>query len=147
LKNQPNHEPSIHPEAAGACAPSTQRLRRLPSEVPTLEECAGSHDCWSDLDQQLRHAHCCLTPQQRDLLRITHEKIKAPVGSSFTDYWGKQNAWNNYGSTASIIIRSTYSRQEDFIRCGYSSFKCHEPVLVPCPCCRDFELGGPFQCH
>lgn len=101
----------------------------------------ANRHCWCHLDLQLRHAHCCLTPHQRDLLAVVSEKIKAPVGSSFTNYWAKQAAWNQYGSTASIITRSTYAGAEDFVRCGYASFRCHDRLL--CPLCCYSKLAGP----
>ena len=147
---QPSNLPSDASDTLTPNAPISRSLLRLPSEVPTPEECASGNLIWSNLGQQYRHAHCCCTPPQRSLLRITQEKIKPSAGSSFTDYWAKQSCWNNYDSLASIITRSSYARQEDFIRCGYSSFKCHDRLLCPL-CCHNLlarpvleEFGDAF---
>jgi hypothetical protein len=68
---------------------------------------------------------------------VAREKIACHTGSSYTDFWAKQAAWNNYGSVASIIARSVYSRAEDFLRCGYLSFSCRDRLFCPW-CCFNF---------
>ena len=109
---------------------------------PHFEDCPLVRNNWADLQSQVQHANCCRSPAERELLLIAHEKLSLPPGSLFTDYWVKDNAWYGYDKLAGIISRSTYSRREDLIQCGYLTFSCHDTRLCPLCCFRD--LAGPL---
>lgn len=114
-----------------------QRLCRLLTDVPYADECINAALLWSDLEQQLRRANCCRSPQQRQLLEVADQKIKLPARSSYSTNWAKQAAWNKYDALASIVTCADYSRAEDLIHCDYASFKCHDRLLCPL-CCHNY---------
>ena len=123
-----------------------------PESLSIADDLARQHD-WSDLNLQCDLAvnvRDYMAPRQCDLLATALEKVRAPVGSSFTNYWVRQAAWHRYDSLASVVACSTYSRSEDLIHCGDGRFSCQDRLLCP-RCCYNFmvrrvgeELGGSF---
>lgn len=65
---------------------------------------------------------------------LAQEKVNLPPGTSFSNCWPYRATFHAYDSLASIIACSTYAKQEDFIRCGYGSFRCHDTLLCPLCC-------------
>lgn len=114
----------------------------LPTEAPTPRECMFEKYFLDDLNQQLRHANCCRTKAEADLLRLAARKIKIPSDVSSSPYWAKQAARNIYGSTCSLLACSKYVGAEDFIRCGHSTFSCRDRLF--CPRCCYNRLAKPI---
>jgi hypothetical protein len=108
------------------------RITEFPSDSPTLQRCLASRQDWSDLHHQLHLANYTRASELQELLATIQQKVTAPVGSSFSNYWRKQAVWIGYDRAASVIACSDYLRRDDFIRCGYSTFSCQDRL---CPRC------------
>ena len=142
--------PTGNPESSRQVKP---RPTHLPPHTPSIADCLARRHDWSDLGLQADLAinvRDYMAPGQCDLLATALEKIKAPVGSSFSKFWRKAAAWHRYDALASIVACSTYSRSLDFIHCGDGRFSCQDRMLCP-RCCYNFmarrvdeELGGSF---
>jgi hypothetical protein len=126
------------PQPDGTVTPTVRPPRRIPTGGPTPAECTATGQNWSDLEHQLRHSGCCRTAHERELLCIAHEKIKASAGSQFSYDWPRLAARSSYSATASIVACSAYPGAEDCIRCGYSTFSCHDRFFCPRCCFKYF---------
>jgi hypothetical protein len=119
--------------------------------VPSINTCIANQHDWSDLHLQHRLATYTGVSERCDLLATVLEKVTAPVGSSFSNYWAKQAAWNGYNKLASVIACSSYARREDFVHCGDGTFSCQDRLLCP-RCCYNRmarrvgeEFGNAFN--
>jgi hypothetical protein len=119
---------------ASPAVSTEDRITEIPSDSPTLQTCLASRQDWSDLHHQLHIANYTRASERHELLSTIQQKVTAPVGSSFSNYWRKQAAWNGYDRAASVIACSDYSRREDFVHCGYSTFSCQDRLFCP-RCC------------
>jgi hypothetical protein len=135
---------------ASSTTSSKARATELPSDSPTLETCLASRQDWSDLHHQLELATYINAYERQKLLATVHQKVTTPVGSSFSDYWRKQAVWNGYNRAASIVACSDYTRRDDFVHCGYSTFSCQDRLLCPRCCFNNLarrvqeEFGNSF---
>jgi hypothetical protein len=120
----------------------TPRQSQLRTETPHSAECIDGAPYLADLEYQRRHADCCRSSHERDLLAIIDEKIKQEVGSSYSGNWSNYAAFKDYGAAASIIACSDYPHAEDFVNCGYSSYSCGITCL--CPRCAANRLALPL---
>jgi hypothetical protein len=119
-------------------------------ETLSIKTCIANQHDWSDPHLQHRLATYNGTSGKLELLATVLEKITAPIGSSFTNYWAQQATWNGYNKLASIVACSSYARSEDLVHCGDGTFSCQDRLFCP-RCCHnklarrvDDEFGNSF---
>jgi hypothetical protein len=131
------------PEIPSSDSPAeARRQSRLRTETPCSDECRECAPYWADLEYQHRHANCCRSSKERELLTIIAEKIHQGVGSCYSGNWKNYDQFKDYGSAACIIACSGYPGDEDFVQCGYASYSCGRTSF--CPRCAANRLALPL---
>jgi len=101
---------------------------------------------WSQCPSPLEIQTNVLTTIQRQLYGSLDIKINNRTGSPHFKYWSSQDVNNDYGGTASIVIRCDGPRFYDFIQCGYKRFGCGDRFYCPrCTARYALDLKGEFQ--
>jgi hypothetical protein len=118
---------------------------RLTGNKPTAHECPSESLNWSAFETQLFHNNCAHAAHQSELIAELNRKLNPKPESNYTPVWASLRKWCTYDATASIIACSTFSRRDDFIRCGFTfgpfRFSCRS---VLCPRCSFTMYGKPL---
>ena len=140
----------ISPMPATTASTTATTRTGLRVETLSIKTCIANQHDWSDPHLQHRLATYNGTSGKLELLATVLEKITAPIGSSFTNYWAQQATWNGYNKLASIVACSSYARSEDLVHCGDGTFSCQDRLFCP-RCCHnklarrvDDEFGNSF---